>query len=174
MEIVYRDVENRMQPCVEGGEVPLIEPPQGGKVLVVGVRAKNLNCNVEVVASLRDECTGALLARDGRPLRLRPTGDGWGEPEFPDSLTSYSNLPACPRANISRNMTGEPFLLKLQIDDPINGFSISSTVTIVPRCAEPEFMDKCLCECDKNFVGSGCTPTADSGLAPGSCADGGT
>jgi hypothetical protein len=92
--LVTRTVDGRAVPLADGGEIPLIEPPQGGKVVFVGARARNVACVVQVFASLRDEASGRIVGSEGRPVKLTPAADGWGEPEHPTELSNYANVPA--------------------------------------------------------------------------------
>src|SRR6185295_1291842 len=63
IEPIFRAVDGTIQPITELGRVPLILPPQGGKIVVVGAQAKNMDgCPVQIATSLRDTCTGAVIA----------------------------------------------------------------------------------------------------------------
>jgi hypothetical protein len=170
IEVVYRDVDNTMQPLSEGGEVPLILPPQGGKVMVVGVRARNLDgCPLEIATSIRDTCSNAIVALERRPITLEPTADGWLEPLAPADLTNYSNLPACPRANLDRDVHGQPYVLTIRVTDKENR-TAETMLEIVPTCAEPQFMDQCLCECRSDYsLGDECTGERPDAGVSGTC-----
>src|SRR5262245_31652631 len=81
IEPVFRDVDNTMKPLAEGGQIPLILPPQGGKVMVVGVRAKNLDgCPLTIATSIRDTCSNSIIALENRPVTLEEGSDGWLAP----------------------------------------------------------------------------------------------
>jgi hypothetical protein len=170
IEPVFRDVELKMQLMTEGGAVPLILPPQGGKVMVVGVRARNLDgCPVTIASSIRDTCSNSIIALENRPVRLEPNGDGWLTPAIPSDLINYSNLPACPRANLERDVHAQPYLLSIRVEDK-DGRKAETMIEIVPTCAEPEFMDQCLCECDQDYsLGDECTGERPDAGADNSC-----
>jgi hypothetical protein len=167
---IFRDVNNEMQPMTAGGSVPLILPPQGGKVMVVGVRARNLDgCPLDISASIRDTCSNAIIALERRPITLNPSGDGWLDPLKPAELENYSNLPACPRANLERDVHAEPYQLTIRVEDK-DGRMAETSIEIVPTCAEPEFMDQCLCECRSDYtLGDECTGERPDAGAGGSC-----
>ena len=170
IEAVFRDVNNEMKPLAEGGEVPLILPPQGGKVMVVGVRAKNLDgCPITIATSIRDTCSASIIALENRPVTLEQTSDGWLAPVLPAELINYSNLPACPRANLERDVHDQPYVLTIRVEDKA-GRKAETTVEIVPTCAEPEFMEQCLCECDDDYnLGQDCTGERPDAGASNSC-----
>lgn len=138
--------------------------------MFISARARNINvCPLQILASLRDECTGSILSREERPIVLEPTGDGWAEPRQPMEISNYSNLPTCPRAAAMRDMEGEPYLLRLRVEDEA-GRVAEASMRITPYCAEPDRLERCLCECDSDFVlGEMCAPDVDSGVPPGTC-----
>ncbi|KAB2887118.1 MAG: hypothetical protein F9K40_21895, partial [Kofleriaceae bacterium] len=71
-----------VEDLVDGGAVELVRPIQGGKVVYVGVRARNVDgCNVQLTAALRDPATQQVIALEQRPVRLVDGGDGWGRAE---------------------------------------------------------------------------------------------
>lgn len=157
IELVYRDAEGRMQPLEPNGRVPLILPPQGGKVMFVGVRARNLDgCPITLSTSLRDICGDAVIALERRPVQLEPTGDGWLAPLQPTELSNYSNLPACPRANINRDIHDQPYLLTVRAEDK-DGRMAEASLEITPFCAEAELLESCECECRADYkLGNDC------------------
>jgi hypothetical protein len=159
LTLVTRTVEGRLAPLAAGGEIHLIKPPQGGEVVLVGARARNVACVVQVFASLRDEASGRIAGSEGRPVKLTPTADGWGEPEHPAEFSNYANVPACPSGNMAlrKNLHGEPYLVRLRLED--RGRSAEATARVTPICAEPGLADKCRCECGANYVlGQSCAP----------------
>lgn len=155
---------------VANGEVPLIQAPQGGKVLFVGARARNIDgCPVRISASLRDECNNGLLALEQRDVTMKLAADGWLEPEDPAQISNYSNLPACPRAAAARNIQGEPYLLKVRLEDRA-GRTAESVLKVTPTCAQPELLDQCVCECDAKYIlGDSCGAPYDAGVPAGTC-----
>jgi hypothetical protein len=164
IELVFRTADGQLADLVAGGEVPLIQPPQGGKVVLVGVRARNVDgCGLQLTASLRDPCTDRIIGLESRPVNLRAGADGWGEPSQPAELSDYANLAACPSAAAVHDIEGEPYLLRIRVDDG-DGREASAEAMIVPVCAEPELVDQCKCECSFDYVlGDPCVPEIDGG-----------
>jgi hypothetical protein len=44
-------------------------------------------------------------------------GDGWAMPDQPATLFNWSNLPACPLATATRDISDQPYLLRLAVAD---------------------------------------------------------
>src|SRR5688572_190676 len=152
IEAVFRDVDGEMKPLLAGGNIPLILPPQGGKVMFVGVRAKNVDgCPVDINTSIRDTCSNAIIALERRPVTLTEDGTGWLEPLQKSELTNYSNLPACPRANLERDVHEQPYLLNVRVTDK-DGRTAEKQIEVVPFCGEPDQMDRCICECRSDYT----------------------
>lgn len=164
LEIIHRKVGGGVATTMADGEVPLILPPQGGKVMLVGVRARNVDgCPLTVTSSLRDQCTGELIALEKRPVLLELV-NGWGEPQQPNELNNYSNLPACPRQGLRRQVNDEPYELELIVEDK-TGRKASKKLMIVPTCAEPVNEMQCRCECTTDYATApSCDLTRDAGV----------
>src|SRR4051812_48660146 len=67
MEIVHLDEHDAVIETQPMQVVPLIAPPQGGWIVLLGVRAKNLDCRPTLTTSLVDACDNELLQLDRRP-----------------------------------------------------------------------------------------------------------
>jgi hypothetical protein len=152
---VYFPSDGAVGDIVDGGDVPLRRPIQGGKVMYVGVRAKNVDgCNVQLTAALRDPVSQQVIALEQRPVRLVDSGDGWGRPE--SEYDHLANLPACPSAAATHDVDDSSWLLELRLDET-GGRTATTTITVVPRCDGPGEMEECACECDSDYViGSPC------------------
>ncbi|MCC7382331.1 MAG: hypothetical protein IT384_10900 [Deltaproteobacteria bacterium] len=174
IEPIFRTVSGQIEPLADRGRVPLILPPQGGKVAIVGVRAKNLDtCPVNLATALRDTCSGAVIALEQRPILLEPGSDGWASPIQPAEITNYSNLPACPRANLDRSIHEEPYELSIEVTDK-DLRTARTVLQIVPFCGEPENELRCQCECTKGYkLGDACEVGFDAGVIAPTCRDGG-
>lgn len=172
IEIVFRDEAGSVHSATPGGDIPLIQPPQGGKVLFVAVRAQNVDgCALKISASLRDPCSGTLVSLERRPINLVATAGGYGEPARPDTIDNFSNLPACPRAGTSKDVVGQRHLLRVTVEDRA-GKTAEASVEVVPRCAESTRV-LCECECRSDYVlGESCGERPDAGTAS-ECVDGG-
>ncbi len=141
----------------DGGDVDLILPPQGGKALMIGVRAKNVTCNLLFSGGMKDSCQdpARFVATEGRAVVVADDdGDGFGTPVNPDELTNYLNLDSCPSVASSRDIDSETFDFELRVtEQPRTGESETRThvidTTIVPKCFEDD--PDCLCECDADY-----------------------
>lgn len=159
----------------EGGAVGLEEPPQGGKTLFAGVRARNIGCVLDLDTSLIDEATGMVVAFEGRPVVLKLSASGYGEPERPAELDNYANLPACPNGNqrIRHNLFGRSYRLQVMARDRF-GKTVTVQRRVVPHCAEPNKQAQCECECGACYVlgdacaadGGGPVQPLDAGVCP--------
>jgi hypothetical protein len=164
MTIVDRTTGGTIESTMD--KLPLIEPPQGGKVAFISVRAKNLDgCPLTITASLRDICDQSVIALQVRPIALdHATSDGFGEPGETDELFNFLNLPACPAAAAIRNIQGEQYDLTVRVDDMKNNKSAEKTIRVTPYCAESDKMNECLCECSTRAVlGEPCPANYDAG-----------
>jgi hypothetical protein len=158
---------------LEGGDVDMILPPQGGKVILVGVRAKNINlCAVGVSAAVRDTCDGGLLSREGREIALVAADDGWAYPVNPDLLDNYANVAMCPNRASSRDIDGYPYQIEVRLTDQLTRKNVLVTMSIVPRCNEANVLQECECTCDNEYeLGRDCTIRYDDSndVPPGEC-----
>jgi hypothetical protein len=148
----------------DGGAVDLLRPLQGGKVIYVGVRARNVDgCNVQLTAALRDPASQQVIALEQRPVRLVDSGDGWGRPE--SMFDHLANVPACPSASATRDVDGATWVLEMRLDE-VGGRTATTSLTIAPRCASASEIEECQCECDSDYVlGSTCpSDPVDAGV----------
>ncbi len=68
IEVTARNVDKVAETVNEGATVSLIEPPQGGRVIFVGVRVMNMNaCGARITGVLRDPA-----AEIGEPYAFVP------------------------------------------------------------------------------------------------------
>ena len=147
-------------PLVDGDNLAVIFPPQGGRVAFVGVRANNIDaCGVQVTGALRDIAT-AQIRIDGRTLNLDREPDGWGTSghgtatKFEDSalIGNYSNIPLCPNQWAAVDVFDQTFELEVLVQDRRKK-KVSKKIKVTPRCAEPGAKEiACRCLCKKNYV----------------------
>jgi hypothetical protein len=156
-DVVYRTADGELKLAEDMAQVPLIQPPQGGKVLFLGVRARNLDgCGLTLATALVEPESGAVVSLERRPVTLEANGEGWMEPQRPTEASNYSNLPACPRADLARSIEGEVYELRVNITDAA-GRKAERSMRIVPACGEPGLLELCHCECSKDYrLGGGC------------------
>ncbi len=155
LQIVHQDANFSVVETQPMAEVPLIAPPQGGWILLLGVRAKNIDgCQANLTAALVDPCDNQILQFDGRPTHLDMGADGWGV----SSLTTFSNLPVCPQFTTSRDLDNVPYMITVIIEDA-DGQKATASLTVVPTCSPDSPL--CFCECDRDYVmGSQCPATS--------------
>ena len=144
----------------DGDDVAMLFPPQGGRVLFVGVRALNIDaCGIQVTGALRDLTTRQVMA-DGRTLNLEKEADGWGTSghgttvDFEDSaqIGNYSNVPVCPNNWASVDIFDQPFELDVLVVDRQKR-QVSKSIHVTPRCAEPGAKETaCRCLCKQGYV----------------------
>ncbi len=146
--------------------VPLIPPPQGGWIILIGARARNLDgCRLNLTTALVDACTGEILSIDKRPTLLEVGADGWGV----SSVTTFGNLPVCPVLTATRDLHEVPYIVNVLVEDA-SGKQASASITIVPTCGDEP--SRCRCECARDYTtGQSCDlPPVDAG-APETCVD---
>lgn len=146
-------------PLVDGSELAVILPPQGGRVAFVGVRARNVDgCAMKIVGAMRDPtATKGGVTLDGRVVNLTREPDGWGTTgrgaditniEDSQAIADYSNIPLCPNSWADQDVYDKTFEVEVAITDRLQR-TISKVVKVTPRCAEPgarESACRCLCK----------------------------
>ena len=139
----------------DGADVPMVLPVQGGKIIPIGVRATNIDpCELSLNGSLRDAVSGQVRV-DDRVINLREDGSGWASSTDGD-LASFANIPACPNQWATTDVYANSFELVVVLTDR-TGKTAEQTMQVVPFCAEPEFEDQCMCECQEGYMlGQGC------------------
>lgn len=166
---IFRTIEGTIDVIDDGDRIPLIDPPQGGKVMIVGVRARNMDgCPMEIGTLIRDPGSLSIAAAEIRPISMVEV-DGWLEPLFPAEIANYGNLPACPAFGAMRDINDQPWDLGVRaIDKDMRRAEVTRHIT--PFCAETEVLEACDCECDDDYrLGVACEPdvpdaaTSDSG-----------
>jgi hypothetical protein len=153
-----------VEDLADAGAIDLMRPIQGGKVVYVGVRARNVDgCNLQLTAALRDASSQQVIALEQRPVRLVDNGDGWGRAESP--FDHLANVPACPNAAAARDVDGATWMLELRLDE-VGGRTATTTLVVAPRCAIPDQLDECACECDSDYELGGACPSdpVDAGV----------
>jgi hypothetical protein len=165
LELVSLDAAAQMSALSDGSSVPLILPPQGGKVVFVGVRARNVCAGVmQLIASVRDKCTNRIVGLEGRPVIYIAGADGWADPAEPTQISSYANVPLCPNFVSSRDIQDQPYELSIQVKDK-TGRTSTKTLSITPFCGEPANEADCRCTCSFGYdVHEPCTTKPDAGI----------
>jgi hypothetical protein len=153
----------------DGDTVPLVFPPQGGRVIFAGVRARNLDtCAVTLTGALRDPASQQVRL-DMRTVNLLGAADGWAETDATDYST-FSNIPVCPNEWSETDVMGSVYQLELTVTDR-GGRTRTRKLSVTPVCAEPTLEADCRCLCHAGYkLGESC---ADAGLPDGDAGDGG-
>jgi hypothetical protein len=134
----------------EGGEVALMLPPQGGRVVFAGVRATNVDaCGAKLTGVIREVSTGKI-AIDARTVNLKRFDDGWGGSSDTD-ISSFANIPLCPNQWATEDAFGKEYELEVSLKDR-DERSAKKTVRVTPWCAQPENEAQCLCICKGGYV----------------------
>ncbi len=156
-ELVFMDENFTMQDLVPGGPVPAILPPQGGKVILVGARVRNMDlCSLQANGGVFDDCQqpSRIIGREGRGIAMvENAAIGFGEPKDPDTLNNYVNIPLCGNFSSSRDIDGEPYRVELRFSDRARR-SLVLTADITPFCAGTPgdgIFEQCECECDADY-----------------------
>jgi hypothetical protein len=153
----------------DGDAVPLVFPPQGGRVIFAGVRARNLDtCAVTLTGVLRDPATKQVRL-DARTVNLLGAADGWAETDASDYST-FSNIPVCPNEWSDTDVMGNVYELEITVADR-GGRTGTKKLSVTPVCAEPALEAECRCLCHAGYkLGEACS---DTGLPDAGAGDAG-
>lgn len=161
IELRALDKNGKDMPLVDGHELAIIFPPQGGRVSFVGVRVRNMDgCAMKIIGALRDPTSG-LITLDGRTVNLTREPDGWGTTgrgaditniEDSDAIADYSNIPLCPNSWSKQDIFDKEFEVEVVVTDRRKK-TARKIAKVTPRCAEPgERETSCRCLCRKDYV----------------------
>jgi hypothetical protein len=146
--------------------LPITSSAQGGFTMRVGVRARNVGCNLQsATIAMFDTCPGTKLIKVETvfPILLMKSADGWG---VPLNLGSYFQLHAGPYTGLTRHLDDVPYEIRLAIED--GGRTAQASLHVVPYCADSDDATRALCECqcNKDYVLGGACPPESSGEPP--------
>jgi hypothetical protein len=134
----------------DGSSVALMFPPQGGRVVFAGVRARNVDpCAVRIAGALRDTSSQQVRI-ENRIVNLEPTDDGWARSD-PEDISSFANIAACPNQWSDRDLFDTPYELTISLTDR-DKRKITKVLQVIPRCAEPEREIECRCTCGSDYL----------------------
>jgi hypothetical protein len=162
MTLTVREASGKSVALKEGADVPLIFPPQGGRVVFLGARVNNVDpCAVKLSGAIRDVATNQVRV-DNRTVNLIAGADGWGG-GVDEDISTFSNVPMCPNQWASTDAFDKPFRVEVTVTDK-SGRTVMKQAMVTPRCAEPANAAECLCICKKGYVlGEVCMTTTDAG-----------
>lgn len=150
IEVTARSVDAKAVKVDEGDTIPLILPPQGGRVIFVGVRATNINaCGARLTGVLRDTATNKIVI-DARTVNLRPTLDGRAGSTDTD-ISTFANIPICPNQWSTADAYGSEYQLEMSVKDR-DGRLAKKVLHVTLECAEPENEAQCRCICKEGYV----------------------
>jgi hypothetical protein len=159
-ELRVLDAAGAASAITDSARVPLILPPQGGKVIFASVRARNLCAGVvQLRGWVRDGATSTspIIGLEGRPVTLVAESDGWAYPGEPTEISSYANIPLCPNASSSRDIFEQPYQLSVRVTDAEQRV-VEKSVMVTPFCGEAQYEAECRCTCKQGYVlGSSCS-----------------
>jgi hypothetical protein len=143
----------------DGGTVDMLLPPQGGRVLFVGVRATNVDgCGLELTGALRDEHTQQVRF-DTRTIDLVLDDGGWGASgtgTVSTDISNFSNIPVCPNQWSTTDVYGNSYGLEVTILDR-ESRTLTKQIRVTPRCGQPANLAECLCICKAGYsLGEAC------------------
>ncbi|HEY7954040.1 MAG TPA: hypothetical protein VII38_02070 [Polyangia bacterium] len=148
-------VSGQFHELTDGQALPLEPPPQGGYVMYVGAKVRNVEgCGLQFSATMYDQMTGAQVGFDARSTDLTVGADGWGYPQSNNS--NVSNVNGCPQVS-TKDVQGVTYNLRMIVTDK-RGRSVTIDHPIVPTCAasDPDEQQHCLCTCSKNYYPGKC------------------
>jgi hypothetical protein len=162
LELVALGADYASAPIADGAKVALLFPPQGGRVVFVGVRATNLDpCGVKLAGAMRD-VTSKQVRIDTRTINLEPASDGWGQ-SAPGDIASFANVPLCPNQWSTTNIYGTEYEVEVTLTDR-DKRKVTKTIRVTPECAEPSLAAECACICKGGYVlGETCSSAGSSG-----------
>jgi hypothetical protein len=148
--------DDSVVPVMQGDTVPMLFPPQGGRVIFVGVDATNFDgCGVQLTGALRDLATQEVRV-DSRTINLIPTGEGHGVSgktgeSVAAAIANFANVPVCPNEWSSTNVYGTLYGLEVTVKDK-EGRQLTKKLDVTPECGEPARVAECECICQAGYV----------------------
>jgi hypothetical protein len=162
------EADQSVAALVDGDTVPMILPPQGGRVIFVGVRATNVDgCGLQLTGAVRDLTTQQVRV-DSRTINLIDTHDGYGvsgmqSTSVSSAIPNFSNVALCPNEWSPTNIYGTVYGLEVTIQDR-GGRQLTKKIHVTPACGQPENLSDCLCLCKGGYVlGESCDAGAEGG-----------
>jgi hypothetical protein len=150
VEVVALGPNGKLHPITDGSDITLMFPPQGGRVVFAGVRARNVNpCGVRLAGALRDPMSKQVRI-DNRIINLQIASDGYGQSNIADIFT-FANIAACPNQWSDQDLMDVPYELTLSLTDK-DERKVTHVIQVIPRCDEPGQIGGCRCQCDADYV----------------------
>lgn len=164
IEMVTLDQASQVSGVENGSALALLKPPQGGKIVLVGARLRNVCAGpIQVGGAAIDLCTGRVVGLESRTVSYVATDAGVAEVRDPTQISSYANVALCPNNVAERGINDEPYKVTVTIKDSL-GRVAEKTVMATPVCAEPQNEAECRCTCRAGYMnGDTCAGFPDAG-----------
>ena len=144
-------------PLRDGGSLTIVPPPQGGFIVMVGARARNLDpCGVMLTVALRDPHTQQVRL-DARTVNLQTSTATPDWVETSSQLAGVANVPVCPNQWASTDIYGQAFQLEVTVEDSAHRRAMT-TLQVSPACStDKTFAMGCSCQCQAGYkLGQAC------------------
>jgi len=148
--------DDSVVPIAQGDTVPMLFPPQGGRVIFVGVDATNVDgCGLQLTGAVRDLKTQEVRV-DSRTINLIAIGGGHGVSgktgeSVAAAIANFSNVAVCPNEWSSTNLYGTLYGLEVTVRDK-EGRQLTKKLNVTPECGEPARLAECECICQAGYV----------------------
>ena len=144
IELFYVTVGGDSAAMVPMGDVPLMQPIQGGYIFYVEPHLRNIDgCSIQVTTSLRDAASNNLVTFESRTISTAVDDQGWA---VPTNEQNYGEVAACPQVQLDHNLYDQPYIVDLVAEDPEHRQAHSS-VQVTPTCSEAF----CYCQCNATY-----------------------
>ncbi len=154
--VIWTDgINDTFADLTDGQALPLEPPPQGGYVIYVAARVRNMDgCALQFRGRLRDADTHDEVGYDARSSNLVVRADGYGYPEANNS--DVSNVNGCPQVS-PKDVQGKTYDLEMTVVDQ-DGRTVVVVKPVVPTCslADPIIQNHCVCTCSANYFPGKC------------------
>ena len=143
-------------PIADGDAIPLTFPLQGGHVLMIGARIRNLHTTtIKIHGRLVSPIDGTIAGEDTRTVVVSPVeGDETLMQTNIETNSQVANVTVCPNY-APRAIDGQPWIVEITVtelyaDAPRTAVG---TRTVTPTCgANLPSQKQCQCECDADYV----------------------
>jgi len=145
LEVVTIDWEGQGSAIDDGGDVAIVIPPQGGRVVFAGAHVRNFPpCGATLSGVLRDPISKQVRL-DFRTINLKPVGDGSGGSVDAD-ISTFSNIPVCSNQWADQDVFDQSFELVVTVESADGEKKIDRTLNVIPRCNPSDVGCECLCK----------------------------
>ena len=150
MDIIALGINGKIATLDEGSDITLMYPPQGGRVVFAGVRARNVNpCAVRIAGALRNPIS-KQLSLDNRIVNLQVTADGYAQSD-PGDISTFTNISSCPNQWSDHDLMDVSYELTVTLADHSEQ-KVTKVLQVTPRCNEPGQVGGCRCQCAADYV----------------------